>query len=52
MLQEEWDSSTQQIYKEPDTLLDAGDTSVNKQMRKSCPHGVYILVAKVTNQQK
>ena len=52
MLHEECDSVTQQVYKEPGTILDAGDSSVNRQKRKSCPHCIYILVAKLTNQQK
>ena len=52
MLHEECDSATQQVYKEPGTIPDAGDTSVNRQKRKSYLRCIYILVAKVTNQQK
>lgn len=52
MLQDEWDSFIQQIYTESGTLLGAGDTSVKKQMRKSCPHEADILVAKVMKQHK
>lgn len=50
MLQEEWDSFIQQVYTDPGTIK--GIPQWTEQMRKSYPHGAYILVAKVTNQHE